>query len=61
MKEIMMEKEVEGKHVEKMVPENLASIYEKAGWTIQNKQPKSQEEQPKSFSNRNLTSKETNE
>lgn len=54
MKEIMMEKEVEGKHVEKMVPENLASTYEKAGWTIK-------KQTQKSFASKPSTPKENNE
>lgn len=34
MKELMMTKNEDGKIVEKKVPENLVSNYEKAGWTI---------------------------
>lgn len=61
MKEIMMEKEVNGKHIEKMVPETIASTYEKAGWKVKKEQPKSQEEQSKPSSSRFSNSRENSE
>lgn len=54
MKDVIMEKEVNGKRTEKSVPENMASTYEKAGWKLKKEQKL--EEKPKNQFSSNINS-----